>query len=105
MSKSLETKKNSGADLPRSPNGAINVPVGIKGPDGSIVGQVNIPLYPDGTTNRVGVAKYFGCHTRTVDKWIAGGKVPYERRTARSLRFHLEKVAKALSKNTVEGKG
>jgi hypothetical protein len=94
---------NAGADLTRSFNGTFNVPVSIKGPDGSVIGRVTIPFYPDGTTNRKGVAFYFGVGTRTVDNWIAGKRVPYERHGPRMVRFRLEKVAKALGKLNVQG--
>jgi hypothetical protein len=90
-------------ELPRNSDGSINAPVSIKDPDGNVIGRVLIPFFPDGTTNRIGVAKYFGYSTRTIDEWIAGGKVPYERRSPRSLRFRLERVAKALAALSVRG--
>jgi hypothetical protein len=88
-------------ELPRNPDGTINAPVPVKNADGTVICTVNIPLYPDGTTNRKGVAIYCGVATRTVDDWIAGRKIPFERRSARMLRFRLEHVAKAFHKLTV----
>jgi hypothetical protein len=59
------------------------------------------PLYPDGTTNKDGIAGYLGISPRTVDYWVATRKIPFQRRSARMLRFVPEEVKEALAKLTV----
>lgn len=60
-----------------------------------------IVTYPDGTTNRVGIAIHFGVSLRTVDDWVAGRKIPFQRRSARMLRFKVADVQRALDKLNV----
>jgi hypothetical protein len=64
-------------------------------------GPEEILVFPDGTTNRQGVAAHFGVCLRTVDDWVASRKIPYQRRSARMLRFKIAEVEKALSKLNV----
>jgi hypothetical protein len=89
-------------ELSRNSDGSINAPVPVKDLDGTIICTVVIPLYPDGTTNRKGVSLYFGVSMRTVDEWIAGKRIPFQRRSPRMLRFRLEKVARALDKLNIQ---
>ena len=64
-------------------------------------GTEEILVFPDGTTNKAGVAIHFGVCRRTVDDWIASRKIPYQRRSSRMLRFNIAEVEKALSKLNV----
>jgi predicted site-specific integrase-resolvase len=64
-------------------------------------GPEEILVYPDGTTNRAGIAIHFGVSRRTVDDWVASRKIPYQRRSARMLRFKIAEVQKALDKLNV----
>jgi hypothetical protein len=64
-------------------------------------GPEEIIIYPDGTTNRAGIAIHFGVSLRTVDDWVASRKIPFQRRSARMLRFKIADVQKALDRLNV----
>jgi excisionase family DNA binding protein len=97
---SIETATEKKSRSPRTPR-TILTPVPIKDGEGNVIGTVTIPVYPDGMTNREGIAAYLGIGLRTVDAWVAGKRIPFQRRGSRMLRFSLRDVATALRKLTV----
>lgn len=97
---SLVTATEKKSRSPKTPR-TIDTAVPIKDADGNVVGTVTIPIYPDGTVDRHGVALYCGVSIRTIDDWVAGRKIPTQRRSARMLRFNLRDVTHALNKLTI----
>ena len=48
------------------------------------------------------VARRYGICIRTVDRWMAEGKIPYLRLAPRVIRFRWEAVERAINRMTVE---
>jgi predicted site-specific integrase-resolvase len=59
-------------------------------------------LEPEPLPDKRAVARRYGICVRTLDRWIAEGKVPYLKLSPRVVRFRWEAVDRAVNRMTVK---
>jgi hypothetical protein len=57
---------------------------------------------PEPLPDKRAVARRYGICIRTVDRWMAEGKIPYLKLAPRVIRFRWEAVERAINRMTVE---